>query len=68
MIIDITANLKVSDDKASEENAINNAKEIIRETNRQVIELSTAKFSLQSASTVLEVRTHVLTYSVIQIF
>jgi hypothetical protein len=49
------ASTPVRDDPAAEEMAVNGAKDTIRAANREIIDLSTSKFSLQSASSVLEV-------------
>jgi hypothetical protein len=54
------ANTPVRDDPAAEEMAVNAAKDTIRAANREIIDLSTSKFSLQSASSVLEVSKSVL--------
>jgi hypothetical protein len=46
----------VRDDQECEEAAVNNAKDVIKATSKEIIELSEGKSSLQASTTVLEVR------------
>jgi hypothetical protein len=48
--------MTVRDDQECEEAAVNNAKDIIKATSKEIVELSEGKSSLQASTTVLEVR------------
>lgn len=56
IISNFAVSTTIRDDQECEEAAVNNAKDIIKATSKEIIELSEGKSSLQASTTVLEVR------------